>query len=241
VSGFTQQNPPMRIIELVPTEERYWEFHQIQVGAFKIFQNAELTFNLLKAQGLNPFYEPFEDFTRVLVTGIKSDDLPLIAETLEKAGFSEIIIRPDLSTGFPPPPAGPESTEAEEIELSTYSTLMPDINAPVNAEMLKGKTALLCKTWKLNTYNGAETAERTLTFLEDGIYSVVDQQGNVWNAQWRWNNEAGLELAYSHDNWQYYGIVTLKTLTDTLLAYEDLSYFKNRAIRVEYVAVPDNE
>jgi cell division septation protein DedD len=71
--------------------------YRIQVGAYKVLQNARDVFDKLKNTGLNPAYERIEaangDIYRVVLAGIKSDDVRLIAEKLGSAGFREALIR----------------------------------------------------------------------------------------------------------------------------------------------------
>ncbi|MDR2535568.1 MAG: septal ring lytic transglycosylase RlpA family protein [Treponema sp.] len=71
------------------TDKRY----RIQVGAYKVLQNARDVFDKLKNTGLNPAYERNGDIYRVVLAGIKADDVQLIAEKLGSAGFREALIR----------------------------------------------------------------------------------------------------------------------------------------------------
>ncbi|MDR0525201.1 MAG: septal ring lytic transglycosylase RlpA family protein [Spirochaetaceae bacterium] len=71
------------------TNKRY----RIQVGAFKVIQNATSAFDKLKNAGLNPNYERDGDMYKVVLTGIRPEDVRFIAEKLGSAGFQEGWIR----------------------------------------------------------------------------------------------------------------------------------------------------
>jgi rare lipoprotein A len=73
----------------VGTNKRY----RIQVGAFKVTQNATTVFDKLKNAGLNPNYERDGDIYKVVLTGIRPEDVRFIAEKLGSAGFQEGWIR----------------------------------------------------------------------------------------------------------------------------------------------------
>jgi NAD(P)H-nitrite reductase large subunit len=42
---------------------------------------------------LNPSWEPYEGYYRIVLTGIKAEEIPLVAEKLGAAGFKEAIAR----------------------------------------------------------------------------------------------------------------------------------------------------
>ncbi|GHU25892.1 hypothetical protein FACS1894172_03570 [Spirochaetia bacterium] len=72
--------------------------YRIQVGSFLVVQNAKNAFDILTNMDLEPAYERFEKdgsitFYRVVLTGIKPEDVPVIAEKLATAGFLEALIR----------------------------------------------------------------------------------------------------------------------------------------------------
>ncbi|MDR2553548.1 MAG: septal ring lytic transglycosylase RlpA family protein [Treponema sp.] len=67
--------------------------YRIQVGAYKQPRNAVETFEKLKKAGLNPAYERFDDYYRVVVAGLRQEDLNMVAERLGQAGFREAILR----------------------------------------------------------------------------------------------------------------------------------------------------
>jgi len=67
--------------------------YKLQVGSYKIARNAVDAFTKLQKSGLNPDYERFGDFYRVVLKGIRGSDVQAVAEKLEQAGFSEAIIK----------------------------------------------------------------------------------------------------------------------------------------------------
>jgi rare lipoprotein A len=69
------------------------KFYRLQVGAYSIPRNAVEAFDKLKAAGLNPAYERNQDLYRVVLAGLRSEEIPSIAEKLGAAGFREALIR----------------------------------------------------------------------------------------------------------------------------------------------------
>ncbi|QQO09316.1 septal ring lytic transglycosylase RlpA family protein [Breznakiella homolactica] len=69
------------------------KIYRIQVGSYKIPRNAVEAFGRLQDAGLNPAYERYGELYRVVLSGIKGDDVQSVAAALGKAGFSEALIR----------------------------------------------------------------------------------------------------------------------------------------------------
>jgi hypothetical protein len=67
--------------------------YRLQVGSYRLTDEAVRAFNKLKEAGLNPVYEKYKDYTRVVFTGIGADDVPRCAELIGAAGFREIWCR----------------------------------------------------------------------------------------------------------------------------------------------------
>jgi rare lipoprotein A len=67
--------------------------YRIQVGSYKVPRNAVEAFDRLSAVGLSPSWEPFEGYYRIVITGIKAEDIQQISEKLAAAGFKEAIAR----------------------------------------------------------------------------------------------------------------------------------------------------
>ncbi|MDR1248543.1 MAG: septal ring lytic transglycosylase RlpA family protein [Treponema sp.] len=71
------------------TAKRY----RVQVGAYKVTRNAVDTFDRIKGAGLEPSYEKHDDYYRVVLGGIKAEDIRSLAGKLGSIGFREIFIR----------------------------------------------------------------------------------------------------------------------------------------------------
>jgi rare lipoprotein A len=67
--------------------------YRVQVGSYKLARNAVDAFNRLQTAGLNPAYERYNDLYRVVLAGIGSNEILIIAERLGAAGFPEALIR----------------------------------------------------------------------------------------------------------------------------------------------------
>ena len=93
---FSQQNSLPRIIGGFPFPDD-GNLYQIQVGAYKIPQNAERASLGLIRVSLNPVYEQYMDFTRVMVKGVNYREIPLVLEKIKALGYSEVIIRVDTA------------------------------------------------------------------------------------------------------------------------------------------------
>jgi len=94
--GFAQQNSALKIIGGIPAVDDN-KLYQVQVGAFKLTQNADRVFERLSGASLNPSFEKYQDFTRVMVKGISYREIPIVLEKVKSMGFSEVIIRIDDS------------------------------------------------------------------------------------------------------------------------------------------------
>ncbi|MDR0585856.1 MAG: septal ring lytic transglycosylase RlpA family protein [Treponema sp.] len=69
------------------------KLYRIQVGAYIQPKNAVEAFDKLKRTGLNPAYEKYNDFYRVVLTGVKNTEVQTVAEKISQAGFREAIIK----------------------------------------------------------------------------------------------------------------------------------------------------
>jgi rare lipoprotein A len=67
--------------------------YRLQVGSYKIARYALEAFDKLKALGLSPAYERYGEFYRVVLSGIRAETIPSLAEQLGTAGFLEVLIR----------------------------------------------------------------------------------------------------------------------------------------------------
>jgi rare lipoprotein A len=88
------QPGPARLKGAVPEEAALNDkLYRIQVGAYIQPRNAVEAFDKLKKAGLNPAYEKYNDFYRVVLAGIKNAEIHGIAEKIGQAGFREAIVK----------------------------------------------------------------------------------------------------------------------------------------------------
>jgi rare lipoprotein A len=71
------------------TAKRY----RVQVGAYKVTRNAVDTFDRVKSIGLEPSYERHDDYYRVVLGGVRAEDIQSLAGRLGSIGFREIFVR----------------------------------------------------------------------------------------------------------------------------------------------------
>jgi rare lipoprotein A len=67
--------------------------YRLQIGSYKTPRNAVATFDRLSNAGLNPSWEPFGEYYRIVLTNVKSEDIPAVADKLGQAGFKEAVAR----------------------------------------------------------------------------------------------------------------------------------------------------
>ena len=70
--------------------------YRLQIGAYRIPRNAVEVFEKLQNAGLTPNYERANDLYRVVLIGLRSEEIQAIAEKIWAAGFSEAIIREEF-------------------------------------------------------------------------------------------------------------------------------------------------
>jgi rare lipoprotein A len=83
---------PARILPAMPKPGDTKQY-RLQVGSYKMARNAVDAFDRLKNLGLNPAYERYEEFFRVVLAGIRADEVQFLAEKLGSAGFQEALLR----------------------------------------------------------------------------------------------------------------------------------------------------
>jgi rare lipoprotein A len=69
------------------------KLYRLQVGSYRIARNAVEAFEKLKNAGLNPAYERNGEFFRVVLSGVRGEDVRGAVEKISSAGFSEALIR----------------------------------------------------------------------------------------------------------------------------------------------------
>jgi len=91
-SGATLMPNGVRFQPAIP-EKATGKSYRVQVGAYKQPQHALDTYEKLKNVGLEPAYERYGDFYRVILSGLKQDELIGVSERLSRAGFKEALLR----------------------------------------------------------------------------------------------------------------------------------------------------
>jgi len=182
---FAQQNDGIRVIGRIPdaTDNR---LYQMQVGAFKNFQNASNAFEKLKAASLNPSYEEYTGLTRVLIKGVKPHEIPSYIERIRRAGFSDVFIKID--------PANMDhlAVSTEELPVSTEELPVSTVVLPVSTVALPVSTvALPVSTEELPVSNAAlpsavlqEIAYRSIKVGETKSLAdlVTDKNVSLWKS-----------------------------------------------------------
>ena len=84
--------PAAKIIGNIPRAGST-NLYRLQVGAYKIPRNATDAFDKLKKAGLNPAYEYGGEFYRVVLPGLKAEEIESIAQILGNTGYHEALIR----------------------------------------------------------------------------------------------------------------------------------------------------
>jgi len=92
----TVEQADSRAVGLQPAETYTEKTYRVQVGAFKEIRYAEETYKKLKNAGFNPEYEKYGDYYRVVLPGLKQDDLAVVSERLSRAGFREVVLREEI-------------------------------------------------------------------------------------------------------------------------------------------------
>jgi rare lipoprotein A len=69
------------------------KIYRLQVGSFKVARNAVEAFDKLKNAGLQPAYERFGEYFRVVLAGVPASAVPSTAEKILAAGFQEALVR----------------------------------------------------------------------------------------------------------------------------------------------------
>ena len=157
---FAQQNAGIRVIGIIPdaTDSR---LYQMQVGSFKVVQNASNAFEKLRAASMNPSYEKYLDFTRVMLKGVSAKDVPAYIERIRRAGFSDVFIKIDPANGT----AGRQPSISQQPSASRQPSAY-DSSEDFYSESQPGN-------------NGAAN-----DFLEPGLWKLTgrDPAGGEWKA-----------------------------------------------------------
>ena len=84
--------PPARILGGMPPSDSP-SLYRLQIGAYSVDRNAVVTFEKLRSAGLDPRYEQSGELIRVVLSGLRAENIPQIAQSLGNSGFYEAIIR----------------------------------------------------------------------------------------------------------------------------------------------------
>lgn len=87
-----ENSPPISVYPGMPPAGD-GKSYRIQVGAYKIEKHASDVFSTLQNAGLTPAYERYNDFYRVVLAQIQSENIQSTVDIIAKAGFAEILIR----------------------------------------------------------------------------------------------------------------------------------------------------
>jgi rare lipoprotein A len=85
-----RQSPAVLIPNIAPVQQKKY---RLQAGSFKVAKNAVETFEKLKNAGLNPKYERYEDYFRVVLPDIPGYEVYAVTEKLGSVGIREALIR----------------------------------------------------------------------------------------------------------------------------------------------------
>ncbi|GHT69915.1 hypothetical protein FACS1894110_20350 [Spirochaetia bacterium] len=88
-----QYQPVQPVQNITPPTVPANKVFRIQVGSYRVARNAVETFDKLKAAGLNPVYERSGEYFRVVLSGIRSDDVDSVIRRIGAAGFRDPLIR----------------------------------------------------------------------------------------------------------------------------------------------------
>ncbi|MDR2588728.1 MAG: SPOR domain-containing protein [Spirochaetales bacterium] len=67
--------------------------YRVQVGAFRDALHAQEAMRRLREAGFNPYYERFSDYYRIVITGIRPEEMSSVAYRLSAAGFRQVWLR----------------------------------------------------------------------------------------------------------------------------------------------------
>ncbi|MDR0455692.1 MAG: hypothetical protein LBH20_03285 [Treponema sp.] len=177
---FAQNNNGILVIGRIP-DATDSQLYQIQVGAFKITQNAENALGKLIAASLNPSYETYRDFTRVMIKGISARDVPSSIEKIKRAGFFEVFIKIDsggaAAARLPVSTAALPSTALHEIAYRSVKVgetrSLADIVSDKNVVLWKSSTPSTVSVDSNGIITGLKIGNGYISINETEYISVV--------------------------------------------------------------------
>jgi hypothetical protein len=231
LSGLCFAQPRIRVIGAIPCAET-GTLYRIQIGAFRIAGNAEGAAKILAAAGFSAGFESLGNFTRVFVPRVPGSDIPAFLKRLERAGFTEAIIRKEpLGAPLPPDREGrsPVSTETAAKDPPDTPEIEPGEEAPepydpqpVPVDPAR-RTELLCRSWrsvKLDGKNIQGTApDHVITFSADGTFSILymDSRRSTDQGQWKWKDDVSSDFLYSWNDWKTFAVDRILELSENIL------------------------
>jgi cell division septation protein DedD len=69
------------------------KIYRVQVGSYKNTWHAKEAYARLTTVGFKPAYERYGDYIRVVIPGIRTQDMPAVAVLIGRIGFREALIR----------------------------------------------------------------------------------------------------------------------------------------------------
>lgn len=128
---FSQQNLPSKIIGKIPDNESIHTY-QIQVGAFKIVQNANYASLILKSRGFYPIFESYSDLTRVILPNIPAWQVKNYLMRIKSLGFNEVIIRENKNDALNMPRKKELTKDIENLIPPKIMEAIEDLGIEIN-------------------------------------------------------------------------------------------------------------
>jgi cell division protein FtsN len=91
-AGIQQSNPRNMAMALPPGIQDTARY-RVQVGAYQTRANAQEAFNRVAGAGFSPAFEEHQGFIRVLISGVRGNEMRETVERLYNAGFKEILLQ----------------------------------------------------------------------------------------------------------------------------------------------------
>jgi rare lipoprotein A len=85
--------PSYETAEIFGGPIRQGQIYRLQVGSYSKTANAIEAIERLRKVGLTALYEPYGEWSRVVVGGVRAEDVQYVAKKIGNAGFREVIVR----------------------------------------------------------------------------------------------------------------------------------------------------
>jgi hypothetical protein len=186
VLSFSQQNMPGKIIGQIPNVNST-KLYQIQVGAFRNSKNAENVSLRLKREGLSPVYENYFDYTRVMITGARANQIQNYLIKIRQIGFNEVIIREDKTS----------DTISEKWEITTPGSAFSsfEFNQDHNYIAVKNPSVESDNPVRFGKYT--MSAKDVINLSDLGVIKIKDDNSKNLNISFSPINEPGREVSFS--------------------------------------------